>query len=118
VPNRAAEYCLNIVVDRISERRSCALVAVLATSVLLSACGPTVTSFRENAETFILSENFLEQAAGRVTSRLTEATCTEPPTTEVGAVFGCSAADDAGVRYQIAVRITASNEMEFEVARA
>jgi hypothetical protein len=99
-------------------RSSCLLTTALAAGVVLAGCGPTVASFRTNAETFILSADFLEQAAGRVTSRLTEASCTEPPTIEVGAVFGCSAADDAGVRYQIAVRITASNEMEFEVARA
>jgi hypothetical protein len=106
-----------VIVSRLATVVARSTVLAVAVGVLVG-CGPSAGSYRKNAEKFIVSEKFLEQAAGQVTSRLTSVNCAEPISAEVGSTFGCSASDDAGVQYQIAVRISGASEMEFEVERA
>jgi Domain of unknown function (DUF4333) len=85
---------------------ACAGLAFLG----VAACSPDEGDFKEDAE------GFIDEDEGDVESQLgvalSDASCDEPESSDVGATFNCTAAGDDGTTYQFTVEITGDNSYE------
>lgn len=71
------------------------IAATFGLTFLLAACSNDETDYKENAQAFIMSDT-VENAVGLT---FTNAACTEPPSTDVGSKFQCTALGSDGVTY-------------------
>ena len=84
----------------------CAGLAVLGAA----ACSPDEGDFKDDAE------GFIEDDEGDVESQLgvalSDATCEDPASSDVGTTFPCTAVGDDGTTYEFTVEITGDNSYE------
>jgi Domain of unknown function (DUF4333) len=83
--------------------------AATAAALLLVACSPDASDFREEAEKYIESREFSE-AAGLL--RYTEVECAEPASTDEDTRYTCTATAEDGSRWQFEVEITGKKALQ------
>ena len=75
-----------------------------------AACSPDASDFKSDAE------DFIEDDDGDVESQLgvalSDANCEDPPSSDVGTTFNCTAVGDDGTVYDFTVEITGDNRYE------
>lgn len=92
--------------------RGRALIAPLAAGTVLVACGgpPSAGDYRSGAEGFI--EGGLDGQADAAGVSFAEASCDDPPSTDTGAIFACTASGQDGTAYTFTVTIVGRNRMD------
>jgi hypothetical protein len=83
--------------------------AAAAALLLLVACSPDPADFKEEAEKYIESREFSEDAG---LLRFTEAACEEPESTATDTLFTCVAVAEDGSRWQFDVEITGETDLK------
>ena len=83
--------------------------AAAAALLLLVACSPDAADFQEEAEKYIESREFSEDAG---LLRFTEADCEEPESTATDTLFTCAALAEDGSRWQFGAEITGKTELK------
>jgi hypothetical protein len=86
------------------------LTAAAATAVvlLLVACSPDASDFQEEAEKYIESRDFSEDAG---LLRYHDAECEEPESTDEDTRYTCTATAEDGTRWQFDVDITGESDL-------
>ena len=84
------------------------IAATFGLTFLLAACSNDETDYKENAQAFIMSDT-VENAIGLT---FTNASCNEPPSTDVGSKFQCTALGSDGVIYVFDLEIKAKDYYE------
>jgi hypothetical protein len=82
--------------------------AAAAAVLLLVACSPDAADFKAEAEKYIESRDFSEDAG---LLRYTEVECEEPESTAEDSVFTCAATAEDGSRWQFDVEITSDSSL-------
>jgi hypothetical protein len=92
--------------------------ALVAAAAALTGCFTSTADFREDAETFIESDERLRAAAFFDTAgSFVEATCDEPASRDEGETFACTATDSNGDLWEFEIVITGTTEYEVVIAR-
>lgn len=93
-----------------SPRRLLALTTV--GGIALVGCGgpPSAGDYRSGAEDFI--EGGLDGQADAAGVAFGEASCDDPPSTDTGAIFSCTASGEDGTAYTFTVTIVGRNRMD------
>jgi hypothetical protein len=89
-------------------RRLTAAAAIAAT-LLLVACSPDAADFKSEAEKYIESREFSEDAG---LLRYTEVECTEPESTDEDTAYTCTAVAEDGSRWRFDVVITGESDLQ------
>jgi Domain of unknown function (DUF4333) len=82
--------------------------AAAAAALLLVACSPDASDFQEEAEKYIESREFSEDAG---LLRYTEVECAEPASTEEDTHYTCTATAEDGSRWQFDVEIIGKKDL-------
>jgi ABC-type Fe3+-hydroxamate transport system substrate-binding protein len=80
------------------------LLAAVATTSLLAACSHSATEFKSFSEKTITDALKKQNVTATVV-------CDKPPSNNVGTEFNCVATTDAGVKFNVSMKITKSNEV-------
>jgi hypothetical protein len=83
--------------------------AASAAAVLLAACSPDAADFQSEAEKFIESREFSEDAG---LLRYTEAECDEPESTDEDTTYTCTATAEDGSTWSFEVLITGKSDLQ------
>ncbi len=73
-----------------------------------AACSPDESDFKDDAQGFIEDDD--GEVESQVGLALSDASCEDPPSTEEGTTFACTAVGDNGTTYDFTVEITGDNE--------
>lgn len=97
--------------------------ALALVTVGLTGCFTTAANFSDDAETFIeqneeLRATLRDNGQLGVVDSLVDATCAEPPNSDEGTKFACTATDSTGAVWEFEIEITGSNEYEVNLSRA
>lgn len=87
-------------------RRATALLAAAALTALV-ACSASAKDFKKEGEKFLESD----EVADNVGFSFTNASCEEPPNTETGTTYTCTAVDNEGDTWEFTIEITGENEL-------
>ena len=83
--------------------------AATAALLLLVACSPDAADFEAEAEKYIETRDFSEDAG---LLRYTDVECVEPESTAADTLFTCAATADDGSRWQFDVEITGESSLK------
>ena len=89
-------------------RRLTAATAAAAAAFLLVACSPDAADFKAEAEKYIESRAFSEEAK---LVRYPEVTCDEPESTAEDTIFVCTASAEDGSQWVFDVEITGKSDL-------
>lgn len=87
-------------------RRAASRIAP-ASLVVLAACSASTTDFKQEGEKFLESD----EVADNVGYTFTDASCEEPPNTDQGTTYTCTAVDNEGDTWEFTIEITGDNEL-------
>ena len=76
----------------------------------IAACSPDEGDFKNDAEGFIEDDD--GQVESQLGVALSDATCDDPASSDVGTTFNCTAVGDDGTTYDFTVEITGDNSYE------
>jgi hypothetical protein len=76
----------------------------------VAACSPDKGDFKNDAEGFIEDDD--GEVETQVGVALSDATCDDPASTDVGTQFACTAVGDDGTTYDFTVEITGDNSYQ------
>jgi hypothetical protein len=76
----------------------------------VAACSPDKGDFKNDAEGFIEDDD--GEVETQVGVALSDATCDDPASTDVGTTFACTAVGDDGTTYDFSVEITGDNSYQ------
>jgi hypothetical protein len=93
-------------------RRHVIVVPVIAGLAIfgIAACSPDEGDFKNDAEGFI--EDDEGEVEGQLGVALSDATCEDPASSDVGTTFNCTALGDDGTTYDFTVEITGDNSYQ------
>jgi hypothetical protein len=83
--------------------------AAAAAALLLAACSPDTADYKEEAEKYIESRGFAEEAQ---LLRFTDVECEEPESTDEDERYTCTATSSDGVRWEFDVDIVGDADLE------
>jgi len=93
-------------------------LALLALGAVVSGCFTSAADFQDDAETFILEDDGLEDALFADSGvTFATATCAEPQNQDVGTTFPCTGTDSEGRVWEFEIVITSKSEYEVNVSR-
>jgi Domain of unknown function (DUF4333) len=75
-----------------------------------AACSPDEGDFKNDAEGFIEDDD--GEVESQIGVALSDATCEDPASTDVGTTFTCTAVGDDGTTYDFTVEITGDNSYQ------
>jgi hypothetical protein len=90
-------------------RRLTAAAAASAAAVLLAACSPDAADFQSEAEKFIESRDFSEDAG---LLRYSDAECDEPESTDEDTTYTCTATAEDDSTWSFEVLITGKSDLQ------
>jgi hypothetical protein len=92
--------------------------AITAMALGMTGCFTSGADFGSDAESYIEGDDALRaELFPDDDTSFTEATCVEPPSSDVGETFSCTAVDSSGGTWEFRVEITGSSEYQVEVSR-
>jgi hypothetical protein len=91
--------------------RRYAIPAIAGLAILgIAACSPDEGDFKNDAEGFIEDDD--GEVEGQLGVALSDATCDDPASSDVGTTFTCTAVGDDGTTYDFTVEITGDNSYQ------
>lgn len=93
-------------------------VMLAVVSLGLTGCFTTGADFGSDAESYIEGDDSLRaELFPDGDTSFTEATCADPPSSDEGETFTCTAIDSGGGAWEFRVEITGSSDYRVEVSR-
>jgi hypothetical protein len=93
--------------DGVPRRSIVTLLASLTAGAVLVACSASTADFKKEGETYLESD----EVTTVLQTRLLDAECEEPASTEVGTVYRCTANAADGTPWSFDVKITGEREL-------